>query len=149
MAKKFKTQLVQFGFIGISNAAVDIITLNILLFIWPTEKSSLLLLFNTLAYILTIINSYFWNSKYTFSHHANTDSKEMMLFIIQATIALIISNVVFLGTLKLLSLQTLLPTFLNQNIAKGIAMFLSSSASFILMKYFVFKQRGKKRVQSK
>ncbi|MRH44683.1 GtrA family protein [Aquibacillus halophilus] len=146
MAKKIRGQLIQFGFIGISNAVVDIVTINVLLFIWPTKDSSLLLVFNTIAYILAILNSYVWNTKYTFSHHATIESKEIMLFILQAALALVINNIVFVGMFQLLENQTafLSPTFVNQNIAKGMAMFLSSSASFFLMKYFVFRKTHKK-----
>ncbi|MBM7571000.1 GtrA family protein [Aquibacillus albus] len=143
MAKKLRTQMMQFGFIGISNAIVDIVSLNVLLWIWPTTQSSLLFVFNTIAYILTIINSYIWNTKYTFSHRANIDTKEISLFILQATIALVISNLVFIGAFRLLVDQTFIsiPVFISQNIAKGLAMFLSSSASFFFMKFFVFRKK--------
>ncbi|WP_186578187.1 GtrA family protein [Aquibacillus kalidii] len=147
MTKKFKIQLLQFGFIGLSNAVVDIVSLNILLFIWPTDHRTTLILFNTIAYILTIINSYIWNTKYTFSHHANMDSKEILFFILQAAVALIISNLVFIGAVDVMKSQSILqlPTLLIQNIAKGLAMLLSSSASFLFMKFFVFKSNQTKQ----
>ncbi|WP_138418480.1 GtrA family protein [Aquibacillus sediminis] len=147
MAKKVKVQVLQFGFIGVTNAIVDIVSLNILLFIWPTTQSNLLFVFNTIAYTLAIVNSYIWNKKYTFSHRANSGAKEMILFIIQAIIALVISNLVFIGMVQLLTKQSLMqiPMFINQNIAKGTAMFLSSSASFFLMKFFVFRKSHQRK----
>ncbi|GAA5417134.1 hypothetical protein Pryu01_02195 [Paraliobacillus ryukyuensis] len=140
MAKRFKWQVVQFSAIGISNAAVDILSLNLLLIIWPTTDATILLLFNTISYTLAIINSYIWNTKYTFKHHAFFSKRELLLFIGQAIIALGISNLVFLGIFELLEFQSLIdiPIFVIQNISKGAAMFLSSTASFILMKFIVF-----------
>ncbi|MDC3417899.1 GtrA family protein [Aquibacillus salsiterrae] len=149
MAKKLKTQVLQFGFIGASNAVVDILSLNILLLIWPTKGTGMLLTFNTISYILAIINSYIWNTKFTFSHRATSDTREMFLFIIQASIALVISNLVFIGAFQLLEVQPLLPipSFINQNIAKGLAMFLSSTASFLLMRYLVFRKRETRQTE--
>lgn len=141
MAKRFRWQVLQFSAIGGSNAFVDIVSLNVLLGIWPTNDPTLLILFNTISYTLTIINSYIWNTKYTFRHRAYFNRKEIMLFIGQAIIALGISNLVFLGIFSALDVQTFIsfPQFIYQNIAKGSAMFLSSTASFFLMKFMVFK----------
>jgi putative flippase GtrA len=143
MTKKTGTQIIQFSFIGVTNALIDIGSLNILLFLWPTEKTSLLLIFNTIAYTLAIINSYIWNSKYTFKHKANFNYKELGLFLFQAFIALLVSNLVFIGVYQLLKNWFFIPIpkFVNQNISKGMAMFLSSLTSFVLMKYLVFRKR--------
>ncbi|CQR46522.1 GtrA-like protein [Paraliobacillus sp. PM-2] len=140
MAKKLKWQVIQFSAIGGSNAIVDIISLNILLAIWPSTNHTILLLFNTISYVLAILNSYIWNTKYTFRHRAFFSRKELILFITQAIIALGVSNLVFLGVFELLEDQTLMPfsKFIIQNIAKGAAMFLSSATSFLLMKFMVF-----------
>ena len=144
MTKGIKTQVMQFSFIGISNAAIDILSLNALLFLWPTTQNYLLLLFNTISYLLAILNSYFWNTKYTFNNHSKINIKEMTLFVIQAIIALAISNLVFILSIELLNRQTIfsISSFLNQNIAKGLAMLLSSTASFFFMKFFVFRKKN-------
>lgn len=149
MAKKLRTQVIQFGFIGASNAIVDIVSLNVLLLIWPTKETVLLLTFNTIAYVLAIINSYIWNTKYTFSHRANIDTREISLFIVQAAAALIISNLVFIGAFQLLEAQPLIkiPALISQNISKGLAMFLSSTASFLFMKYLVFRKRSTRQTE--
>ncbi len=145
MAKRLKTQIFQFSLIGISNAVVDIGSLNLFLWVWPTQAAGLLLTFNTLAYTLAILNSYFWNTIYTFKHAANKNRTEFSLFIAQAVIALLISNVTFIGAIQLFQqfpFQT--PSnFVMQNTAKILAMFTSSSFSFIIMKFFLFKDKPK------
>ncbi|SDK06776.1 GtrA family protein [Sediminibacillus albus] len=147
MAIKLKTQILQFSFIGLANAGIDIGTLNLLLLLWPTEKTSLLLVFNTIAYILAILNSYFWNSKYTFKQNANLNTKEIGLFSLQAAVALAVNNIVFIGMSKMLiHLPWLSSVLLINNISKGAAMFLSFSTSFLLMKYIVFRKEKNKQL---
>ncbi|WP_053218729.1 GtrA family protein [Virgibacillus senegalensis] len=150
MAKKIKAQILQFSFIGIANAVIDIGVLNLLLWKWPTEETSMLFIFNTIAYFLAILNSYIWNVKYTFSHHARINTKEISLFSLQAVVAWIINNLVFIGLSKLLQFSGLpLSSFFVHNIAKGAAMFLSFSTSFLLMKFIVFRKKKTKIEQEK
>ncbi|QTN00240.1 GtrA family protein [Sediminibacillus dalangtanensis] len=151
MAKKVKAQILQFSFIGLANAAIDIGVLNLLLWIWPTEETRMLFILNTIAYFLAILNSYIWNVKYTFSHHARVSTKEIGLFTLQAIVAWVINNVVFIGLSKLLFQFSALPlsSFFVHNIAKGAAMFLSFSTSFLLMKFIVFRKKKIKKVMKK
>ncbi|WP_156290084.1 GtrA family protein [Oceanobacillus salinisoli] len=134
-------QAIQFSLIGILNALIDIGSLNLLLFLWPTENSLFLLLFNTISYMLAVANSYLWNSNLTFRKTASKNRKEAFYFLIQALISLIISNIVFVGGSFFLGILPI-PTIAEQNIAKGAAMIISSAASFIFMRYFVF-QKGR------
>lgn len=146
MTKKTRTQIIQFSFIGVSNAVVDIGSLNLLLLLWPTQDSSLmLLLFNTISYTLAILNSYIWNTKFTFNHTVEFNYTEKGMYLLQALVALIISNVVFISCFKLLGNVDFISTFINQNVSKGAAMFLSSSASFLFLKFWVFRKSKKKK----
>ncbi|RKQ33527.1 GtrA family protein [Oceanobacillus halophilus] len=135
-------QVLQFSLIGGLNALIDIGSLNLLLLFWPTENSLFLLLFNTIAYLLAITNSYIWNSNWTFRKTSSKNRKEAVYFLIQALASLIISNIVFVGGAFLLAILAI-PTIAEQNIAKGSAMIISSAASFIFMRYFVFKKHRK------
>lgn len=139
--KKYRgpLQYIQFSMIGGLNALVDIGALNLFLMIWPTDASRNLLLFNTLSYSLAILNSYLWNTRLTFRYEVSMTIKEKVAFLIQAIASLIISNLVFIGSVKLLGL-VISPKWLALNISKGLAMFLSSTASFFFMKYFVFRK---------
>jgi putative flippase GtrA len=130
-------QFSQFGIVGLVNAGVDIGSLNLLLLIWPTNDNGTLILFNTISYILAIINSYFWNSRFTFKQHATFNGKEKLYFILQAAASLMISNIVFISGIYLFLLFPI-PQWLIHNLSKGLAMILSSTASFFFMKYIVF-----------
>ena len=132
-------QILLFLVAGSMNAIIDIGSLNIFLKIWPTTDERLLILFNTIAYILAIINSYFWNSKLAFRKYAQNDLREKVYFFLQAGISLILSNLTFLGALHFFAMF-LIPLWVVQNAAKALAMAIPSAASFLFMKYFVFQK---------
>lgn len=130
-------QVAHFSVIGLFNALVDIGSLNLLLIIWPTTDKQMLLLFNSIAYTLAVTNSYIWNSRLTFREHAEFNTREKIFFVGQAIVSLLISNTVFILGVSILELLPL-SHWITNNIAKGLAMFLSSTASFFFMKYLVF-----------
>ncbi|WP_407307035.1 GtrA family protein [Desulfosporosinus sp. SB140] len=134
-----KGQFLQFILVGSLNALIDLGFLDIALLLWPTNNPTLLIIFNTVAYLLAIMNSYIWNSRIAFRNHARKDFREKVYFFIQAGVSLIISNLVFLGGIHFLTLCRLSVWFI-QNISKVLAMVTPSIASFLFMKYFVFKR---------
>ncbi|TFJ92743.1 GtrA family protein [Lentibacillus salicampi] len=144
--KRGPLQFVQFGVIGFANAAIDIGTLNLLLILFNTDGRMLLLLYNTIAYSLAVVNSYYWNASITFKRSAKGSNRQRILFIIQGLVSLGVSNLVFLGLNELLD-YTAVPSWLRYNAAKGLAMFLSFLASFFMVKYFVFKDFGKRFIK--
>lgn len=136
--KKGPFQFLQFSMIGFSNAAIDIGTLNLLLILFHTDDRVWLITFNTIAYTLAVANSYFWNASFTFKRTAKGNGRQRILFIVQGIISLGVNNlmfVVFNEVLKWIGI----PSWLLYNISKGIAMALSFTASFFMMKYLVFK----------
>lgn len=144
----WKTVL-SFIVIGGANALVDIGVLNLFLWLLPTTNPVLLTGYNTVAYISAVINSYIWNSQFTFRRQATFRWREKIGFALQASFALLISNGAYLLGCSILSAVSWgVSTWAIFNIAKGVAMLLSSSCSFFLMKYVVFVSgRGKKRVR--
>ncbi|SEQ92449.1 Putative flippase GtrA (transmembrane translocase of bactoprenol-linked glucose) [Virgibacillus subterraneus] len=135
-------QFLQFSVIGVSNAGIDIGTLNLLLLLFHTDERGLLLLFNTIAYTLAVANSYFWNASFTFQHSAKGSNRQRILFIVQGIVSLGVNNLVFIASNTLLE-SFGVPNWLRYNVAKGLAMLLSFIASFFMIKYFVFKKSKK------
>lgn len=144
--KKGPLQFLQFGAIGFANAGIDIGTLNLLLILFHTDDRLLLLLYNSIAYLLAVANSYYWNANITFKRSSKGSNRQRILFIIQGLVSLGVSNLVFLGVNELLDF-TNVPNWLRYNIAKGLAMLLSFLASFFMVKYFVFRDYGKRFIK--
>ncbi|SER57889.1 Putative flippase GtrA (transmembrane translocase of bactoprenol-linked glucose) [Gracilibacillus ureilyticus] len=137
-------QFLQFGIIGVGNALIDIGMLNLLLILFYTEDRMLLLGYNTISYLLAVSNSYFWNASVTFNRTSKGSGYQRIGFVVQALISLGISNIVFIGLNSFMEWLGVL-NWLRYNIAKGLAMLLSSLASFFMVKYFVFKDYKKKK----
>jgi len=131
-------QYIKFGTIGLTSGALDIGSLNFMLFLWPAASPFVLVLFNTLAYSLAVLNSYIWNSRFTFREGLKRSKGQKLAFIVQAAISLLISDGILYAATILLSWLPFLPKLMDYNIAKLLSMFLSSLASFFFMKYFVF-----------
>lgn len=132
-------QFVQFLMAGALNAIIDFGLLNAFTRLWPTTNEPLLILFNTIAYLGAVTNSYFLNSRLAFRHYSKKSIREKTLFILQAAISLIISNLTFWTGLHLFALFDL-PFWMTQNIAKILAMMIPSLTSFMLMKFLVFRR---------
>ncbi|WP_088227619.1 GtrA family protein [Desulfosporosinus sp. FKB] len=135
-----KNQLVQFIFVGSLNAVIDLGFLDISLLLYPTNNPTLLIIFNTAAYLLAIMNSYIWNSRFAFRNHAQKNLREKIYFFLQAGVSLIISNFVFLEGIHFLTLCRFSLWFI-QSISKILAMVTPSMVSFLFMKYFVFRRK--------
>lgn len=67
-AKSALAKLVRFAVVGIANTSIDIIVLNIFLWLFPTTSMWEILFFNSLACIVAACNSFFWNKYWTFRY---------------------------------------------------------------------------------
>jgi putative flippase GtrA len=137
--KRGVLQFARFSLIGALNAVIDLTVLNILLLLWQHANTLELILINSFAYLVAVLNSYIWNTRLTFRGEAIFSTREKTLFAVQALVSLLISNGVFVLFIYWLGF-TSFPMWLVHNGAKGISMALSSICSFFLMKAFIFKR---------
>jgi len=129
----------RFLIVGASNALVDLLVLNILLFIWPTKSPLTLVTYNSIAVVLSISNSYVWNRLWTFSDVSSGDFREKCIFMLQALVNITVNDTILVWLSMFLRSYGLLSTFVQSNAAKGIAMFVSSSISYLLMRFLIFR----------
>lgn len=134
-------QYAKFNMISFGNWALDVGFLNLFLWIGPTSNHVMLLLYNTVAYIAAVTNSYIWNTRITFRKHLRKGHRQKVLFASQAGVSLVINNIVFFAGIKLLSTFSS-SMWLVDNGAKEISMFCSSTASFFFMKWIVFRKKS-------
>lgn len=88
---------------------------------------------NTIGDTVGAVNSYFWNSRWTFK---NDDPKAIPRFIITSIIYVIISNVLMWLAIN--------PLALNEYLAKLIVIPIATVINFFLNKIFVFGKRKEK-----
>lgn len=138
--KKGGIQYIKYATIGLSCAIIDLGVLNGLLYLFPTSNNGWLAFYNTFAYGMAVLNSYIWNSRFTFKEHSEKGYKQFTAFIIQSIVALCIQDAILIGGTVFLRQVSSLPLWLIHNIAKLTSMFLSSVASFFFNKFFVFRR---------
>lgn len=120
---------------------MDLATLNILLLLHPHPSMVALVANNTIAVALAIVNSYIWNTRWTFRGEATGSTKERALFAAQALINILINNTVLLILANALPVGGGPGTLVASNLAKLVAMFASSSVSFACLRLVVFTRR--------
>jgi putative flippase GtrA len=128
----------KFSMVGVTNAAVDIGTLNLLLWLEPTRDAWILAIYNAVALVLANVNSYFGNTFWTFRHRSNHGRRQTTLFIVQALVNIIVSNGLFYLLVRFLLVYDVVPAWIAGNTAKIISILVASTISFFLMRYVVF-----------
>jgi putative flippase GtrA len=131
----------KFSLVGLSNAAIDIGVLNLFLWLEPTREVSLLVLYNGVALVLANLNSYLWNTLWTFRGRAEHDVRQIVLFALQVLVNIGISNGLFWALVHPVIIYTDVPTYLASNVAKIISVTVASTISFFIMRYVVFSRR--------
>jgi putative flippase GtrA len=140
--KKGGVRFSKFTLVGFVNAVVDIGTLNLFLWLAPTRDPSLLALYNGVALVLANLNSYFWNTRWTFRGRAQRrNPRQRLLFTLQALFNICISNGLFFLLIRPVLIYTDIPTYLAGNVAKLISVAVASTVSFFLLRYVVFSRK--------
>jgi putative flippase GtrA len=140
--KKGGVRFSKFTLVGFANAVVDIGTLNLFLWLAPTRDPSLLAIYNGVALVLANLNSYFWNTRWTFRGRAQRrDPRQRLLFTLQALFNICISNGLFFVLIRPVLIYTDIPAYLAGNVAKLISVAVASTISFFLLRYVVFSRK--------
>lgn len=135
-------QWLHFATVGVLNAVVDVAVLNLLLAVWPPGRDSFLLTFeNSLAVALAIVNSYIWNTRWTFAAQADGSLRQAVLFVAQSLLNIAINDGALLLMNGFLGRIHLQPAWISVNLSKGVAMAFASSTSFVVMRGYVFAAR--------
>ncbi|HET7271345.1 MAG TPA: GtrA family protein [Rubrobacter sp.] len=131
----------KFSIVGISNSVIDIGVLNLFLWLEPTREVYLLVIYNGIALVLANLNSYVWNTLWTFRSRAEHDLRQIVLFALQVLVNIGVSSGLFWALIHPVIVYTEVPTYLAGNIAKIISVTVASTISFFIMRYVVFSRR--------
>ena len=139
--KQTGVKYAQFSLVGISNALVDVGVLNLFLLIGPTRSPELLVAYNIVALGLANVNSYLWNTLWTFRDQARHDARQVSLFTAQGLLNVGVSNLLLWLTAHGLRAYTELSPLVSGNAAKAVSMAVASGMSFLFLRFFVFERR--------
>lgn len=136
--RRFTARAWRFSAVGVGNALVDIGTLNLLLWLFPAEGSLRIALYNVVALVLANVNSYLWNSLWTFRENARGDTRQRMLFAGQALVNIGVNAGLFWLTLNLILGYADLSSTVAANLAKLLSTVVAFTVSFSIMRHLVF-----------
>ncbi len=137
-------QFVRFGMVGILNTLLDILTLNFLLWLFPTHNANLLLIYNSLAYTVGAVNSFSLNKYWTFKHKRSTTGGEVVRFAFINVIGIVCNDVtIWLVARTLHSLIS--SNILWANVSKLSAIAVTLFVSFFGMRLWVFANAPRER----
>ena len=119
---------------------MDLLVLNLLLWVFPPTENLQLVLYNLAALVAANLNSYLLNTRWTFRERARHNIEQKVMFAAQAVVNVAVATGVFWLMVRVVFEATDLPIFLEANAAKAISMVVASTLSFFIMRYVVFKQ---------
>jgi len=122
------------------NTGVDLLAFNILIWMFPTQDSGLLVIFNSMAYSIGAINSFCWNKIWTFRQHSEASSDQFVRFALVTSLG-IICNDAFLWLATTIFMSLSLTSIFWVNVAKVLAIAGSVTVSYIGMRFGVFTKR--------
>src|SRR6266481_3729554 len=130
-------QFLRFCAVGGLNTFVDVFAFNLLIWVFPTQDSGLLVIFNSLAYLVGAVNSFCWNKLWTFKQRSSASNDQLARFAFVTSLGIICNDAfLWLATTILSSLS--LHSFLWINVAKVSAIAGSVMVSYVGMRFSVF-----------
>ncbi len=130
-------QFVRFALVGILNTCVDIPLLNLLLWRFPTHNANLLLGYNSLAYMLGAINSFYFNKYWTFKQSKKTTSSQLLRFALISLLGIVCNDGIIWIVARVLH-PFIASNFLWANVSKAVAIIGTAAVSYFGMRLLVF-----------
>ena len=133
-------QLLRFSLVGSINTFIDLLVFNMLVWMFPTNDTSTLILFNSLAYIIGAVNSFLWNKLWTFKHSSEVTGPQLLRFAVVTGLG-VLCNDVFLWLITMLLNSFSATGFIWTNVAKISAIAGSVAVSYVGMRFSVFNKK--------
>jgi len=133
-------QILRFCVVGGLNTFVDVLAFNLLIWMFPIQDSGLLVIFNSLAYLIGAVNSFFWNKLWTFRQRSEATNNQIARFALVTSLG-IICNDAFLWLATTIFTPLSLTSILWVNVAKVCAIAGSVTVSYVGMRFGVFTKK--------
>ncbi|HEY4387827.1 MAG TPA: GtrA family protein [Ktedonobacteraceae bacterium] len=139
--KKLQKQVVRFGLVGGVNTVLDLLALNALLLLFPTNQTWLILLYNVSAYSFGAFNSFLLNKYWTFQNKRSMSWGEFSRFALTTLLGMA-TNTTLVWVIGLFPHPFMQSTYLWTNASKVLAITVSASVSYFGMRFWVFMQKS-------
>jgi len=130
-------QLVRFGIVGGMNTALDLLILNGLLWLWPTQDTLRLVAYNSIAYAFGAVNSFILNKYWTFRSKQRTTCGEVSRFALTTACGIACNDIILWLVGRSLH-PVMINTTLWANASKALAICGTFMVSYLGMRLWVF-----------
>lgn len=130
-------QFLRYCLVGGANTTIDLLTLNILLWRFPTNNVQVLVLYNAFAYTSGALSSFFLNKYWTFRRKQRTTSREVVRFAISLFLEVLYSSALIWLAGKALQPLIANPTLWG-NASKLVAVAVGTVISYSFMRFWTF-----------
>ena len=121
------TRFIKFGLVGVLNTII-----NWVLFILLNSIGLYYIISNIIAYSISTLNSYLWNSKWVFKYNGDNVNQTTFKFITLNIIGLVLNTIILFLLVDIIKL----PKIISLIITTGIVMILN----YFINKLWVFKK---------
>src|SRR5712692_7958248 len=135
--KRWFGQVLRFGLVGGLNTLVDLLILNFLLLLFPTNSIPIILAYSALAYSLGAVNSFLLNKYWTFGYRKRTTGREVVRFIVTTLCGIGWSCIILWLASRVLH-PFLVNTTIWANASKVLAISGTALISYLGMSLWVF-----------
>lgn len=131
--KRYSTliQFIKFGIVGISNTLISYCTYAVL--VWLGVN---FLLSNLIGFVVSVLNSFYWNSRYVFDLN-NADTKQKLKALIKTFISYAGTGLVLSSAMLILWIDIVQ---LSKYIAPIINLIITVPVNFVVNKVWAFKK---------
>lgn len=126
---KFAVQFIKFGIVGFSNTAISLG----IYYIFVLINKDLYLIGNTVGFIVSVLNAYYWNSKYVFKKTESGNLKQIIKTFTAYGSTFLLSSAMLFVLVDLMSL--------SEKIAPLITLAVTIPLNFLLNKFWTFKEK--------
>ena len=141
--KRWMGQVIRFGLVGGLNTIVDLLILNMLLLLFPTNSTRMILIFGAIAYSIGAVNSFLLNKYWTFGYRQRTSWREVARFVVTTSLGIGWSSIILW-----LASNALQPLLINPtiwaNVSKVIAICGTVTINYLGMSLWVFVSKASK-----
>src|SRR5256885_215908 len=85
-------QILRFSLVGLLNTALDLLVFNGFIWLLPTSNTTLLLIYNSIAYALGGINSFLLNKYWTFGRRQAASVGEVSRFMVTTLLGILCND---------------------------------------------------------
>lgn len=122
-------QFVKFGIVGLSNTLISLSIYYIFIFI----NKDLYLIGNTVGFVVSVLNSYYWNNRFVFKAENRNHIKALSKTFLSYGTTFVLGTVLLIVMVKVLMISEVIAPLLN--------LIITVPLNFMLNKFWAFKEK--------